>query len=162
VANFTVQNLPERSGAPLSWDNLLYGSASLGYVAATHELTQQLVPRQNLTYYYPLTGGHPAEERQRAQQRTHEEWVGLIVSDLEKVHPGIGQKIDEVDIMVWGHAMAQPRPGLMHGEVRKTLAASIGNRIHFAHTDLAGISIFEEAFYQGLAAAKTIITQMRA
>jgi hypothetical protein len=162
VANFTVQNLPERSGAPLSWDNVLYGSASLGYVAATHELTQQLVPRQNLTYYYPLTEGHPTEERQRAQQRTHEEWVGLMVNDLEKVHPGIGQKIDEVDIMVWGHAMAQPRPGLMHGEVRKSLATSIGNRIHFAHTDLAGISIFEEAFYQGLAAAKNIIIQMRA
>jgi hypothetical protein len=37
------------------------------------------------------------------------------------------------------------------------MAASINGNFYFAHTDIAGISIFEEAFYQGLNAAKKIL-----
>ncbi len=161
VANFSIQNLPERSGAPLSWDNVLYDSPSLGYVRATQELLQQNVSRENLTYYLPLTSTDPATERMQAQKRTHEEWVTMLITDLEKVHPGIENTIDEIDIMIWGHAMAQPKPGMMHGPVRQQLAASIKDSIHFAHTDLAGISIFEEAFYQGLSAAKKVVANIK-
>jgi hypothetical protein len=54
--------------------------------------------------------------------------------------------------------MAQPLPGLIHGKVRTVLSAAVGNQIHFAHTDLAGESLFEEAFHQGFSAAKRAIT----
>jgi hypothetical protein len=33
-------------------------------------------------------------------------------------------------------------------------------RVHFAHTDVAGVSLFEEGFYQGLAAAKKTIQNL--
>ncbi|MFT3932238.1 MAG: hypothetical protein QM726_01380 [Chitinophagaceae bacterium] len=161
VANLTVNPLEERSGAPLSWDNVIHQSSSLGYVEATHQLTQQYIPQKNLTYYLPLTGKSTIEERKLAQSKTFDEWVDLIVNDLKKVHPNIGEAVEEINIMLWGHAMAQPLPGIIHGGIRKELSASINNCIHFAHTDLAGISIFEEGFYQGLNAAKKVLEQLK-
>jgi hypothetical protein len=157
VANLKVNVLEERSGAPLSWDNVLHDSPSLGYVEATHELLQQTTLRKNITYYLPLTDSSPAKERKKAQEKTIEAWTEQIVSDLQKIHPNIREATEELNVMIWGHAMAQPLPGIIHGDLRKNLSASIGNKIHFAHTDLAGISIFEEAFYQGIGAANKII-----
>lgn len=160
VANIRVEKMEERSGAPLSWDNVLYESDSLGFVEATHQLLQQSMPVKNLTYYLPLTTKTPAEERTLAQQRSHAAWTDIIINDLRKVYPGIREKVTEINVMLWGHAMAQPLKGMIHGPVRKELAASIDNKIHFAHTDLAGISIFEEAFYQGLEAAKKVMARL--
>ena len=72
-------------------------------------------------------------------------------------HPNIEEAMDQADIMLWGHAMAQPLPGIIHGEVRQQLQQPIDKKIFFSHTDLAGISIFEEGFYQGINAAKQVI-----
>lgn len=160
VANLLVDQLEERSGAPLSWDNVLFESESLGYVNATHQLTQQHHDRRNLTYYLPLTKGSPAEARKAAAAKTHGEWKQLVISDLQKIHPNIDIALKEINIMIWGHAMAQTRPGMLQGSIRQELSASLQNRIHFAHTDLAGISIFEEGFYQGIAAGKKVINQL--
>ena len=160
VANLVTRIPEERSGAPMSWDNVLFESEALGYVDATHELVSQNTGRKNLTYYLPLTRQEPAEERKKAQQKIHEEWVEQVIDDLRKVHPDLEKKLEEVNVMVWGHAMVQPRPGLIYGPVRGQLAESQSNRIHFAHTDLAGISIFEEGFYQGLRAASKMIVQL--
>jgi|SRR6218665_2540031 len=157
VANLKVGILEERSGAPLSWDNVLHDSPSLGYVEATHELLEQLPLKKNITYYLPLTDGTPSQERKRAQEKTIEAWTEEIMNDLEKIHPNIRDATEEVNVMIWGHAMAQPLTGTIHGDTRKKLSDSIDNKIHFAHTDLAGISIFEEAFYQGIGAAKKIL-----
>lgn len=161
VANLTVNELEERSGAPLSWDNVIHQSNSLGYVEATHQLTKQFIPKKNLTYYLPLTDKNTIEARKQAQSKTFDEWTEQIIEDLKKVHPNIREAIEEINIMIWGHAMAQPLPGIIHGGIRKELSASINNRIHFAHTDLAGISIFEEAFYQGLNAAQKILQPLK-
>jgi hypothetical protein len=161
VANILVNKLVERSGPPLSWDNVIHESSSLGYVNATHELLQQDSAKKNLTYYLPLTGSSPAEERRSVQSKSHADWADDIINDLKKVHPNIREAIEEINVMVWGHAMAQPLPGIIHGDIRSKLSASIDDKIHFAHTDLAGISIFEEAFYQGLTAAKKTIATLK-
>lgn len=157
VANLKVEKLEERSGAPLSWDNVLHGSQSLGYVEASHQLLQQDKAQRNLTYYLPLTQEPPAEARKKAQAKTHEQWVKEILDELRVVHPNIDEAVKEVNVILWGHAMAQPLPGMIHGGVRQQLAQSPDERIQFAHTDLAGISIFEEAFYQGIGAAERVV-----
>jgi monoamine oxidase len=157
VANIVTGLLEERSGEPLSWDNVIYGSESLGYVDATHQLLQQHIPQKNITYYLPLTAALPAEERRKAPNFTHEQWVNLILADLQKIHPNLREAVQEINIQLWGHAMVQPLPGIIHGSVRNQLSSSLYNRVHFAHTDLAGISIFEEGFYQGIDAAKKIL-----
>ena len=55
----------------------------------------------------------------------------------------------------WGHAMIEPAPGFLWGEARRRARAPIG-AIHFAHTDLSGIALFEEAFHQGARAADEV------
>ena len=157
VANLTVENMEERSGAPLSWDNVLHGSQSLGYVEASHQLVQQDKAQRNLTYYLPLTEEEPVAARKKAQAKTHQQWVKQILDELRVVHPNIDEAVKEVNILLWGHAMAQPLPGMIHGTIRQQLSVAPDPRIHFAHTDLAGISIFEEAFYQGIGAAKGVV-----
>ncbi|RYY67027.1 MAG: hypothetical protein EOO13_15045 [Chitinophagaceae bacterium] len=160
IANLTMKPLDERNGRPLSWDNVFYNSESLGYVNATHQLPQQVFGARNLTYYLPLTGGDSKAERVKAASLTHEDWCKLVIADMEKVHPGIEPLIAEINVTLWGHSMVQPLPGFLFGEPRKELAQSIDNSIHFAHTDIAGISIFEEAFYQGINAAEKVIENL--
>ncbi len=157
VANLKVRGLTERTGVPLSWDNVLYEGAALGYVNATQQLLQSNPSVRNLTYYLPLTEGEPAEALKQAQVRKPYEWTSMIIRDLQAAHPGLEDGIEEVTVQLWGHAMAQPRPGWIHGGEREALGRSLEGRIHFAHTDLAGISIFEEGFYQGLGAAERVL-----
>lgn len=157
VANLKVKaGLEERNGADLSWDNVIYGGNSLGYVDAGHQKISLSQPVKNLTYYKPLKGASNAETRKVALSRLHKEWVEEILTDLVKVHPNLEEQLLQVDIALWGHAMIQPLPGWIWGETRNSLQQSIGSNIHFAHTDIAGISIFEEAFYQGLNAAEQV------
>jgi protoporphyrinogen oxidase len=162
VANIVTNNLEERSGEPKSWDNVIYQSDSLGYVDATHQLLQQHITKRNLTYYLPLTSTNPLDARKNAHLKTHEEWVAQIFNDLKKIHPDIETAVEEINITLWGHAMVQTVPGIIHGNLRSQLSESINDQIHFAHTDLAGISIFEEAFYQGLNAAKKVMNHVHA
>jgi len=72
--------------------------------------------------------------------------------------PGIAELVDRIDVMRWGHAMVTPRPGFVRGEARQVFARPRG-RLHFAHSDLSGLSIFEEAQYRGVLAAERILAQ---
>ena len=56
--------------------------------------------------------------------------------------------------MRWGHAMIRPSVGFLGSEQRKRLANYRTGNIWFANSDLSGISIFEEAQYRGVDAAK--------
>ncbi len=157
VANLTVSTLQERRGEGLSWDNVIYNSEALGYVDATHQSIKQHEPAKVLTYYWPLTGGDVISERKKAAARTHEEWVQLILQDLVKVHENIAKAVTNIDIMIWGHGMIRPVKNFIHGEARRMLKEPIEGKIFFAHTDLAGLSLFEEGFYQGRQAAEAVL-----
>jgi hypothetical protein len=161
VANITTQPLKERQGEGLCWDNVIYGSESLGYVEATHQLIQQHIPNKVLTYYLPLTKADAVTERKRAMALQHSDWVQFILQDLRKVHENIAEAVQHIDIMLWGHAMIQPKVSNMHQAIHAALSEPVNNAIFFAHTDLAGISIFEEGFYQGIQAAKAVIKALQ-
>jgi monoamine oxidase len=162
VANITTGPLQERRGVGLCWDNVVYGSPSLGYINALHQQVKQPAANSKkvLTHYWPLCNGNTVAERKAAQQKSHAEWVEMVLQDLQRQHENIAAAVEQVDITLWGHGMVQPLPGYVHGKVRRQLAASLEGRIWFAHTDIAGISIFEEAFYQGLEAARQIAKQL--
>jgi hypothetical protein len=59
--------------------------------------------------------------------------------------------------MRWGHAMISPRPSFIWSGIREK-AMQPWRNIHFAHTDLSGIALFEEAFYHGLRVAGEVQT----
>ena len=67
--------------------------------------------------------------------------------------PDIRQLVTRLDVMRWGHAMTRPRPGFVWGEARQRLL-NAQDRVLFAHSDLSGYSVFEEAHYRGVLAAE--------
>jgi hypothetical protein len=157
VANLELDAFPQqRAGAPIAWDNVIYDSDSLGYVVATHQSLRVHQPQTVLTYYYPLTGASPRSERERLLDTDWQTWVELILTDLSRPHPEIRELVRNIDIMRWGHAMVRPRPGFTWGEDRRLFTRPFG-RVHFAHSDLSGFSIFEEAQYRGVIAAQWVL-----
>jgi hypothetical protein len=157
VANLTLDRFPdERAGVPLAWDNVLYDSDSLGYVVSTHQSLATHQKQTVLTYYHALAGKSPSEDRKRLLQTDWRSWTDSLLTDLSKPHPEIRDITQHVDIMKWGHAMIRPRPGFIFGAARTRMAAPLG-RIHFAHSDLSGFSLFEEAQYRGVMAAEKIL-----
>jgi hypothetical protein len=159
VANVTLDQLPEGSGTPLAWDNVARQSDSLGYVVATHQNVDS-VPRETvITHYWPLDAAAPTEERQRALARTHADWCNRVVADLDRVHPGIHSHIRNIDVWVWGHGMIRPVSGFIWSEARQMMQQAHG-RIVFAHSDMSGISIFEEAFTRGTQVTDALLQLM--
>jgi len=152
VANLFLKDRPKSQFVkdfPLAWDNVLYESPSLGYVNATHQKGIDYGPTI-WTYYYPMC----AEENGRTKLFNYD-WKGLAdvcLTDIARAHPEIYELTERIDIMRWGHAMISPRPNFMWSGVREKAMKPYRN-IHFAHTDLSGIALFEEAFYHGLRAA---------
>ena len=161
VANLTVDRLPGGDGAPLAWDNVWEQSESLGYVVATHQHLESMRSTTVLTHYWPLDRESPPAARERALARSYEEWCEMIVHDLERVHPDIATHIRNLDIWLWGHGMVRPVPGFIWGETRTPMTAPLGS-IVFAHSDLSGISIFEEACTRGAEAARSVLAHLSA
>jgi hypothetical protein len=52
--------------------------------------------------------------------------------------------------------MISPRPNFIWSGSRDRAMRPYRN-IHFAHTDLSGVALFEEAFYHGLRAAREVL-----
>jgi len=147
VANLTLSRMPQGRGQQLAWDNVIYDSPLLGYVVATHQSLAQNRHDTVITYYWPLS----VQERSRALSRSLSEWQAAVVGDLLRVHPELDGYIENVDVRVWGHGMIRPTPGFIWGEARSR-AAEHQPPLYFAHSDLSGISIFEEAYCRGYAA----------
>ncbi len=159
VANISLKHLPDAAGVSIAWDNVSYYSQSLGYVVATHQDIRSRQSASVITYYYPLSDGEPTVERGRLQKESKDEWLKLIVADLEKVHPGISDEIISVDIWPWGHGMVRPSVGFIWGQSRAKMKTELGN-VYFAHSDMSGISNFEEAQYWGVEAARQVISRL--
>jgi hypothetical protein len=155
VANLTLSARPRQVGFPLAWDNVLYESPSLGYVTATHQSLRDYGPTV-FTYYYPLTGPDVKAERGRLLETDWRGWADVIVTDLERAHPDLEASLARIDVMRWGHAMIRPRPGFVWGGARQE-AMTPRRGIHFAHTDLSGIALFEEANDHGVRAAEEVL-----
>jgi hypothetical protein len=163
VANLTVAGYPGGAGQPLSWDNVRYGSPALGYIDAEHQALRGFESEEphSLTFYWalPTDPADPVAARRHALASTYADWLSLILTELELMHPGLANQVTAADLWVWGHGMVAPAPGYVWGAARAQAAQPrLGGRVHLAHTDLSGISLFEEAFHQGLRAARAVLT----
>ena len=132
--------LDDAPGAALSWDNVVYGSPSLGYVDAMHQSLRPYAGATVLTAYRAL-GGDSLAALAAARRHLLEDgwaaWAARVVADLQAVHPDIAGKVRRVDLMRYGHAMAVPVPGLRSSAALHALAA-VQPRVQFAHADLSG------------------------
>ena len=162
VANLTLSERPKargRADRTMAWDNVLRDSPSLGYVCATHQTGRDHGPTV-ITYYYPLCDEDPRAGRKRLYAAGRDEWADVALADLELAHPEIRALATRVDVVRWGHAMVRPSPGFVFGGARAAAARPVQG-IHFAHTDLSGVSLFEEAFHHGIRAAEEALAGIR-
>jgi hypothetical protein len=156
VANLTLDRWPREKGLEPAWDNVIYGSRSLGYVVATHQSLRSQVPRTVWTYYWALAEGPPEANRRVLLERDWGYWRHAILADLERAHPDIRQCVSRLDIFRMGHAMARPEPGFLS----RVLAPRAKQGLILANSDQSGFSIFEEAQYRGVMAAEAALRRI--
>jgi hypothetical protein len=157
VANLTLDRWPDERGVPPAWDNVLRSDAGLGYVVATHQSLRAHDGGSSVwTYYCALANRDPAAERRALLGNNWSEWVERIMKELEVAHPNIRRCVTHVDLFRIGHAMVRPTVGFLgsHARLDREWAP---RGIHLAHSDLSGLSLFEEAQYRGVAAAEAVL-----
>ena len=155
VANLHLDKAPASRGFPLAWDNVIYGSRSLGYVVSTHQRHGYRGPTV-WTYYLPMSRSNIKDERAALLGLDYQQACDAIVTDLERAHEGLRRRVRRIDIRRWGHAMARPTPGFL---ARRPETSS--GPLHFAHTDLSGMALFEEAYHHGRRAADAVLARSR-
>jgi protoporphyrinogen oxidase len=144
--------LAPRVGAPAAWDNVVRDSPTLGYVNAQHQTFNPAPGPQVLSLYWAL----PPDQRAALLKDSAETWAQRAIATITPTHPDLSERLQAVRLTRWGHAMAVPAPGVRAqvapGGALAALRQATG-RVRFAHADLAGYSVFEEAFEAGLSAA---------
>lgn len=159
VANVTVDRHPGGKGTPLAWDNVSTASESLGYVVATHQSGSAGQGPTVLTWYLPLSRETPKQARKVLMARSLQEWQRLISDDLLAMNPDLAGAVRRIDVWRWGHAMVAPTPGFRSDPARRA-AESAGPPVWLAHSDLSGLSLFEEAHYRGVVAAEKALSHL--
>ncbi|HTA71989.1 MAG TPA: FAD-dependent oxidoreductase, partial [Bryobacteraceae bacterium] len=159
TANLTLDRIPIQKGAEPAWDNVIYDSPTLGYVNATHMSLASHIDRTVWTFYWSLAEHNPIAARQLLLAKDWNYWKEAILNDLARAHPDIRQCVTHIDIMRMGHAMIRPEPGFMFSADRQRWLKPLGN-IFFANSDLSGFSIFEEAQYRGVEAARLALHRL--
>lgn len=155
VANVHIdQALHDRPGAAPSWDNVVFddatGAEALGYVDAMHQSLQPVPGATVLTCYRALGTGRAQRQSLLSLPWTH--WRDVVLRELSVPHPDVRRKATHIDVMRYGHAMSTPVPGVRSSAALAALRQpqpAPWQRLHFAHSDLAAYSVFEEAFTLG-------------
>jgi phytoene dehydrogenase-like protein len=155
VANLTLRGRPAERSFPSAWDNVLHDSRSLGYVVATHQAGRDH-GRTVWTWYLPLTDESPRAAREVLLSADWKHWAEVVLADLRPAHPDLESLVERLDVWRWGHAMVRPTPGLLRGGALDAARRPLG-RLHFAHTDLSGMALFEEAQAWGVRAADAVL-----
>ncbi|WP_411884607.1 NAD(P)-binding protein [Polaromonas sp. YR568] len=165
VANLHIDSaLHDRPGAAPSWDNVIYGDgAGLGYVDATHQSLQAVPGATVLTYYRAF--GIEAAGRKALYEQAWTHWRDSVLAELSVPHPDLPGKVTRMEVMRYGHAMSTPVPGIRSSAALQALQKPLPapwQRLHFAHGDLSGYSVFEEAFTHGHSRAARLAVALTA
>lgn len=135
----------------MAWDNILFDSPSVGYVAANHQNTRK-GSSTVLVYYLPFVEEVDIARRELLL-RDQRYWSARIAQDLLAAHPDLEELIERIDIYRWGHAMMRPGPGSIWGEESLLRRRPFGG-VFFASCDATGLPLFEEACFGGIRAAE--------
>jgi len=170
VANLTLSAAPQtRAGYPLAWDNVLHESAALGYVVATHQQLRYAPGPTVISWYRALqeesafrtlsAGDSASRAGKRRLLQNRDAWAAEALADLSVPHPEIRELATRIDIHRHAHAMIRPLPGRLWGGTRSSFELGRPG-IQFAHADVSGLSLFEEANYRGVLAAERTLTRL--
>jgi hypothetical protein len=155
VSNFIMRAFPEeKGGTPLAWDNVIYKEPGLGYVVSTHQdIRMSRPPRTAFTAYHALSDLEPNAARHWLDRASVADLTDAASKDLRLAYGWrLPLCVERIAVTVRAHAMAVPEPGFLANPGRIALRSTSGP-IFFAHSDLSGLSLFEEAAWWGYRAA---------
>ena len=159
VATITLDRPPAGPGTPLAWDNVSWTSRSLGYVVANHQSLDAVPGPTVLSWYLPLSDADPHVARAELLARPLAHWQQIVLDDLLATNPDLKGAVRRIDVWRWGHAMIRPVPGFFWSGAREA-AARPRPPLFFAHSDLSGLSLFEEAHWRGTRAAEDALATL--
>ena len=140
--NLWLDRWPNERGLPPAWDNVLFDSPSLSYVVAA-SIAQDIHPANGMDV---LLGARPGLTASESDLALAQDWRTLrdrVLDDLSRAHPDIRDCATRVDICRMG------RDDSSHAGIpdisRTAVLVAARDRLFFAHSDLSGVSIFEEA-----------------
>ncbi len=137
----------------IPWDSVSYHSQSLGFVRANHQELKYAREGTILTHYNAHVSEVASLARHRLFSASEDELASDAMSDLQSMYPNLVPEVEELRLWIWAHAMKKVEVGCM----KKAIVSDrnkVEKGIYYAHTDSSGISIFEEAFAQGIKAAQ--------
>lgn len=152
LANIKVKKEALEEKTNLCWDNVRFGSESLGYINNCQQILSQASEFVNVTFYHAYSNGDSKELRRALAQKSDHDLYQFIITELKRMHPSLDGAIEEIQFKILGHGMVGPTPGYIWGERLQNIADEPAGLV-FAHTERAGISLFEEGFHQGRSAA---------
>lgn len=156
TVNLLVNHFGENDPA---WDNVVFGSKSLGYVVAQHQLAGKLPHARTLTFFHAFDADDTLQSRRRLLQMTEREALQMALDDIGLAHPRVADFVESAGIYRWAHAMIRPTPGFL-GRTRRGLLEKPDKNFYCAHSDLSGMSNFEEAQYRGVVAAQRVLGEI--
>lgn len=159
VSNFLMDGMPrEAGGVPLAWDNVVYRGEGLGYVVSTHQVIRLSPPQRSVFSAYQALNLNAPDDTRRWLVDAHPD--DLRAQAAIDLLPAYGRDLwrhaAALEITVRGHAMATPDVGFLNRPGLLALREADGP-IVFAHADLSGMSLFEEASYWGVQAAHRVL-----
>jgi phytoene dehydrogenase-like protein len=105
--------------------------------------------QQVLSVYWPAAYDHEAP----LKEGSFGTFRDATIAGLAKLLPGAKNKIVDVRLARWGHALCHGKPG-WYTEKSEIVKRAVG-RVLFAHSDNQGLPAFESALVEGLEAAKS-------
>jgi len=118
------------------------------WVTRTGVARRAKTSHQVITVYWPLAYDHEAA----LKEGSHAAFRDGAITGLAKLLPGAKNKIVDVRLARWGHALCHGKPG-WYTEKSEIVKRAVG-RVLFAHSDNQGLPAFEAALIEGLEAAK--------
>lgn len=156
TVNLLVNHFGENAPA---WDNVMFGSKSLGYVVAEHQRAGKLPHARTLTFFHAFDEDDTLQSRRRLLQMTEHEALQMALDDIGRAHPRVNEFVESACIYRWAHAMVRPTPGFL-ARMRGGLLEKIDENFYGAHSDVSGMSNFEEAQYRGVMAARRVLGEI--
>ncbi len=157
IGNFVLNSFPKEK-SQLAWDNVVYPSPALGYINSTHQGIYVAKPEKTVLTSYRALDFLPADKMRNWLQKAEQaELIQLASEDLNTVYgKEFWGRVEHIELTIRGHAMASPTIGSIHNNGLKALR-NHQSKLLFAHSDLSGYSIFEEAAWHGIQAAKKVL-----
>jgi len=154
-------------GVPAAWDSVPWDpeisaeETDLGAIDNGWQARRYGGPT-TLSHYQPLCADDPSAARQALLHAGWEEQAEAVLHRMRKGWPDLPEHLARIDIWAWGHGTVRPSPGLHTDPRRLAALGAVEGRVHHAHTELSGMSLFEEASWHGVRAAEEVLVALGA